>query len=424
MSSPAHTVGLRTGLRIVAHCPELTLKGENRKAFQKALEDNIDNRLGVAGLRRGTGLSKGRLVLTGHDDGKAVAATVAILRQIPGVSFITVCRWLHINDCLKRRDTPAWDRIAEPLVALARETYRPDASFAIKVNRTHKGFPASSGQAAASLGDALRTHTLWSQVNLSAPDQVFFLDIHPDGPYFYKEKIPGIGGLPFKTGGKVLALLSGGIDSPVAAFQLARRGCRVDFFHLSAGHLPPRRLPETPVARLARQLSRYTQRSRLFVAPYTYFDLALRGRQTGHELVLFRRFLLRMAERLAEKLYMGALVNGDSLGQVASQTLENIVSSARAVRIPVFRPLIGANKEEIIAAARALGTYDISIEPYKDCCALLAGGQRTRTRPAQLAGLEAKRLPDYEGLLQDSFRDMVCLEYKYGELLKVGPFLL
>ena len=194
------------------------------------------------------------------------------------------------------------------------------------------------------------------------------------------------------------------------------RFSQVDFFHLSASHMPRQEIVNSVIGRLAAQLSRYTQRSRLHVAPYTYFDLAMAGSNSGYELVLFRRFMMRTAEQLAHRLRALALVNGDSLGQVASQTLENLVSSSCVVGMPVFRPLIGSNKEEIIDLARRLGSYDIAIEPYKDCCALIARHPKTRSSHDRLVQLEAEQLPDYDKLIDRTLADIVRLEYRFGEL--------
>ena len=216
------------------------------------------------------------------------------------------------------------------------------------------------------------------------------------------------------TGGRVLALLSGGIDSPVAAFELAKRGCKVDFFHLSAT-FAQQRDDGTPVTRLARSLSRFTLQSRLFTAPATHLDLALTGPSTGFEAILFRRFLVRAGARVARRIGARALVTGDSLGQVASQTLENLVSVHRATEVPILQPLIGANKQQTIDTARRIGTYEISIEPYKDCCALLAESPRTSSEPEQLEQLEGDLLPSYDSLIDKTLHDLVWRRFECGE---------
>ncbi|MGH8272378.1 MAG: tRNA sulfurtransferase, partial [Gammaproteobacteria bacterium] len=252
--------------------------------------------------------------------------------------------------------------------------------------------------------------------NLSAPDRTFHIGIYPQGVLLYAERNIGLGGLPAGSSGRVLALLSGGIDSPVAAFLMARRGCRVDCLHFSANYLDRDHAADTPVGRLARRLSRYTQQLTLHVAPYVPFDLALTGQHSGYELVLFRRFMLRTAERLARRRRAVALVSGDSLSQVASQTLENLVALDAVATMPIFRPLIGLNKQEIITWARRIGSYETSIEPYKDCCALIGRGPKTRARADRLAVLEAERIGDYDALIETVLAETSTLHFEHGEL--------
>ena len=334
-----------------------------------------------------------------------------------GISSLAAARWLRSSDLAAEGGEFNWLFAEQEAVALAWDCIAADRSFAIRVNRTDKSLPADSLELGKRLGAAIRRETSWDKVDLRRPDRVFHVDVYPDGIYMYSEKLTGVGGLPTDTGGRVLVLLSGGIDSPVAAFSLAKRGCSVDFFHLSAGHVQYRDLENTVIARLARRLSEYTGHSRLFIVPYTYFDLALGDRSAGYALILFRRFMMRSAEVLAERIHARALVNGDSLGQVASQTLENLVSASRAVTVPILRPLIGSNKDEIIAVARRIGTYEISIEPYKDCCALIAQNPRTRSRHEHMLSMEQELLPDYEQLIERTLSDMVVLEYKFGTLV-------
>ena len=350
-------------------------------------------------------------------DVNEIPAVLAMLQQLPGISSLAAARWLRSSDLMLDGREFNWSFAEREAVAIARNCFEADRSFAIRVNRADKSLPANSLELGKRLGAAIRSETSWDKVDLSHPDQEFYLDIYPDGIYLYSEKLTGVGGLPTGTGGRVLALLSGGIDSPVAAFSLAKRGCTVDFFHLSAGHVQHQDLEHTVIARLARRLSEYTGHSRLFIVPYTYFDLALGDHSGGYALILFRRFMMRSAEVLAGRIHAPALVNGDSLGQVASQTLENLVSASLAVNIPILRPLIGSNKEEIISLARRIGTYEMSIEPYKDCCALIARNPRTRSRHEHMSSMEQDLLPEYEQLIERTLGDMVCLEFKYGTVV-------
>lgn len=405
--------------RILLHAPDITLKGRNQEEFRKRLLNNTRDRLEHAGYHWRVGAARGRMLVDVPEHGhEALPGVLAMLQRIPGVSSLAAARWLRSSDLVPDGGGFNWKFAEQEAVLLAREYFVPGSSFAIRVNRADKSLPVNSMELGKHLGAAIRRETGWDAVDLSHPKQVFYLDVYPDGFYLYGDKRIGVGGLPVGSGGRVLAMLSGGIDSPVAAFALAKRGCSVDFFHLSAGHIPQGELQQSVVARLACRLSEYTRHSRLFVVPYTYFDLALGDRHSGYGLILFRRFMMRSAEMLAKRIYALALVNGDSLGQVASQTLENLVSSSSAVEIPILRPLIGSNKEEIITQARSIGTYDISIEPYKDCCALIARNPRTRSRPEHMEALERDLLPEYDRVIERTFQDMICLEYKFGNLVQ------
>lgn len=408
--------------RILLHCPDITLKGRNQADFQRALVKNIKYKLARIGCSWGIGDSRGRAIVNIPEQSQVQAQmqnALHILQQTPGISSLAITRWLPASVCLASGQVD-WELLSQEMVSLASEHYMEDASFAIQVNRADKSIPTTSQELATRLGEAIRQYSEWQRVDLKKPDKKFYIDIYPDGFYLCGDKLKGVGGLPVGTGGRVLALLSGGIDSPVAAYMLAKRGCDVDFFHLSASHMQQRELENSVIVRLACQLSRFTQHSRLYVVPYTYFDLALTGQQTGFELVLFRRFMMRAAALLAEKVHAQALVNGDSLGQVASQTLENLVSSSRPVCIPVLRPLIGTNKEEIITEARRIDTYEISIQPYKDCCALISRHPKTRSKHEQLNDLEISLFGDYEKMIEDTFGDMVCLEFRCGELVDIN----
>ena len=401
--------------------PDITLKGRNQPDFQQALVKNVRRHLLRAGYRWNAGVSRGRVCILVPERGKVdIQDALSLLLKIPGVAALADALWIPPRQAFTEDRQINWDLLTPKVIDLAASAYRKHASFAVRFNRVDKKLLTTSGEVGERLGAAILQSTAWDKVNLKYPDSTFHIDAYPDGLYLYTDKLKGVGGLPVGTGGRVLALLSGGIDSPVAAYLLAKRGCEVDLFHLSASHLNPSEIADSVIGRLARQLSRYTRRTRLHVVPYTYFDLALKGRPTRYEVVLFRRFMLRAAAEQAGRIKALALVNGDSLGQVASQTLENMVSASRCIDMPVFRPLVGTNKDEIISMARWIGTYEISIEPYKDCCALIAGNPKTRSTHEAMVKLEQELIPDYSQLLEHTLQDMNVLEYAYGE--RAAPY--
>lgn len=401
---------------IAVHCAELILKGHNRASFTDRLVQQIGKRLAPIGLpgpirRRGA-----RLLIEIGAERDLLPQALQALGEIPGIAAYFPAQSYGWNQAGEDDDTLANGPVRALLLDLAYTLYRPGARFAVRVERHTPERAISARGLERKWGRAILEETPWPGVNLSAPDCIFHVALYPEGVLVYARRHTGLGGLPVGSSGRVLALLSGGIDSPVAAFLMARRGCTVNCLHFSASYLDRDRADATPVGRLAAQLSRYTQRLDLTVVPYTAFDLALTGPAGGYELMLFRRFMVRVAEQLARTQRTAALVTGDSLGQVASQTLENLTTLNAVATRPIFRPLIGFNKQEIIDFARRIGTYNISIEPYKDCCALIARRPKTRTQPDRLAVLEAKRLPDYPGLIDTVLGESVRLHFVAGRL--------
>lgn len=406
--------------RFLIHYGEIGLKGRNRPQFQKALQRNIRHRLARLGLEWDVERLHDRMVVhvppgNGQADAGGRAQASAALARVAGIVWFADAQWLPASAVRDADGAARYGALERCMIELAAPRHRAAAAFAVRVRRADKHFPARSDEVERVLGAAIIRETDWREVNLGDPDETFHADIHPEGIYVYAERSEGVGGLPVGTSGKVLTLLSGGIDSPVAAFLMAKRGCRVDFIHFTAALVQQQRAEEYKVARLARDLSRYTQRSRLHLVPYIHFDLALARGETRYELILFRRFMARVAEVLAARSGAQALVTGDSLGQVASQTLENIVSKSRAVEMPVLRPLIAYDKQEIVALARRIGTFAISVEPYKDCCAILSQNPKTLSEHTALCALEAQLLPGYGELIERTLADAVTLDYDCGD---------
>lgn len=401
--------------RILLHCPEITLKGRNQGDFRQRLHSNIAERL--------RGLGRGWRVISAHGracvecEGVSPAlleAALAAAAEVAGVESVSPTVYLPAAASGQDAGQPHWQAIEQALLGIAASAEPAGRRFAVRANRVDKRFPVRSRDIEARLGARLQAQGRFGPVDLDAPERRFHVDIYPDGLYLYTDRIAGVGGLPVGSGGRVLALLSSGIDSPVAAALLARRGCNVDFLHVAAGHAREAELLDHPVALLAARLSCYTLHSRLTVVPYTFFDLSLPASAGGLGVMLFRRFMLRVGAAVAARSGALALCTGDALGQVASQTLDNMVSASMALSLPVLRPLVAFNKQEIIARARRLGTYELSLLPAKDCCALLEGRPRTRTRPEQLAALEARCFADYDALLARTLAEAVTLRFAAG----------
>jgi thiamine biosynthesis protein ThiI len=400
---------------IAVHAAELVLKGHNRAQFESRLRHQIKTRLTHLGLEWPVKRVAGRIAIDIGSNRHGLDEALATLGEIPGIATFFPAMAFTPEAAGHNETELLTGPLREALLDLARREHHGDARFAVRVARHGAVSGFSTRRLERAWGQAILDETDWQGVNLSAPDCTFHIALYPNQVLLHSGRLPGLGGLPAGSSGKVLALLSGGIDSPVASFMMARRGCAIECLHFSANYINRDGAADTPVGRLARRLSRYTQNLTLHVVPYVPFDLALTGEPDGYELMLFRRFMLRTAAALARKRKAAALITGDSLSQVASQTLENIVALDAIATLPIFRPLIGLNKQAIIAQARAIGTYETSIEPYKDCCALIGRKPRTRARAERLDGLEAARLPDYDGLIRTALNEAVKLRFEFGE---------
>jgi len=286
-------------------------------------------------------------------------------------------------------------------------------SFKIEARRGTKEFPLNSQQLNEELGAFVQGLT-GAPVRLAGSELTCFVEIIGQHAYLYFEKIPGGGGLPARSGGKVLCLLSGGIDSPVAAYRLMRRGCHTFYVHF---HSFPHTTSESQdkVRRIIQILSRYQLESKLYMVPFADLQREIVAfAPPPLRVVLYRRFMVRIAEIIAAKEKAVALVTGDSLGQVASQTLQNLRVVSAATALPIFRPLVGDDKEDIIRLARILGTYEISILPDQDCCTLFVP-----KHPETMARLEqieqAESAFDVSGLVQSavdaSIRETILADF-------------
>jgi thiamine biosynthesis protein ThiI len=279
---------------------------------------------------------------------------------------------------------------------------RSFASFKIDARRGTKDFALNSQEINQELGAFVQSVT-GTAVRMENPDLTCFIELVGRNAYVYFEKIRGGGGLPHASGGKVLCLISGGIDSPVAAFRLIRRGCKALFVHFHSYPHTTRESQEK-VRRILQILSRYQLESKLFLVPFADLQREIMAyAPPALRVLLYRRFMIRIAESLALSEGAAALVTGDSVGQVASQTLENLRAVSSATELPIFRPLIGDDKEDIISTARAIGTYEISILPDQDCCTLFVPRHpETMARADQID--RAESLLDVARLVEDALR--------------------
>jgi tRNA uracil 4-sulfurtransferase len=340
---------------VIAHYQEIALKGKNRPWFLHRLVRNI--RLAVSDLDvHEVRTPMGRIEIVLGDE-----AVWHEIRERLGRMFGLA------NFSLARRVALDIDAIGD---ALVRDLPRgPVESFRIAVRRADKRFPIPSPEIERVLGRRVQDARGWN-VDLSRPALTIGVELVRNEAYYYFDKQPGPGGLPMGTAGRVAALLSGGIDSPVAAWRMMKRGCATTLIHF---HSYPflSRTSQDKARELAQLLTRYQFRTHLYLVPFGELQRQITLSVPGPlRVVIYRRMMLRIAERIARLRRAHALVTGEAVGQVASQTLENLTAIGEATALPVFRPLIGMDKDEITAQAEKLGTYTISIVPDEDCCTL------------------------------------------------------
>ncbi|GBC70535.1 putative tRNA sulfurtransferase [Candidatus Calditenuaceae archaeon HR02] len=340
---------------IIVAASEIMLKGGNRPRYERLLARNIAD--AVSGRGAKVYRRQARIIVEpgGSEDAEELALRIS---RIPGV------RWVRIGYLIPRD----YDLLMQIAVEKAREI--GPSRVAVEVSRADKSYPKTSLEIARELGERILS-TSGAVIDLKSPETIFWVSVLDDAFLFGWRRIEGVGGLPVGASGRVLALLSGGLDSPVAAWLMMKRGCIVDMLHIYAPPTPQEALSEK-IGELFLKLKETSPSSRLFLAPYHHFLSNTLSSKARLELALFRRFMLRLAEALSLEIGAKAIVTGDSVGQVASQTLESLHAASYGLRLVVLRPLAGYDKEEIIRLSKTLGFYELSIKSYKDCCSIVS----------------------------------------------------
>ena len=363
--------------RIVIHYAEIGLKGKNRRFFERQLQRNVRERLAGLGVT-GVDLLPGRL-LARLESETNVAAASERLRTVPGIAYFAPAYSAP-------KDVEA---IKEAVVEGLASNLQPPIyrSFKIATRRADKSFPLTSPDINAEVGGHVQAITGWA-VDLKNPELVIHIELLFKEAFFYFERIKGVGGLPVGVSGTVGLLLSGGIDSPVAGYYALKRGCNVVPIHFHSGPFGDWQGSEDKVRQLVAALRPYGLSRRYYVVPIGEIQQEMVAQAPAPpRILLYRRLMVRIAEELTRREGGLALVTGESLGQVASQTLESLAAVQAMATMPILRPLVGLDKQEIITQAQAIGTFDISIESGDDCCQFLMPRQVV-TRPS-LAEIEA-----------------------------------
>ena len=383
---------------IILHHHEIILKGNNRGFFERQLLANV--RAVLAGLvpRGGIGGGYGRFIVTLGAD-SPVEEIVRRLGRVFGIA--NVCTGLKVP-----QDVGAFCEAAEELLTGGRFS-----SIKVDTRRADKDFAVRSMDVNARVG-AFLCERYGVRADLTRPDETVYISIVDGTAYVYVSKVKGVGGLPSGVSGRVVSLLSAGFDSPVASWQMMKRGASVIFAHFHSMPYTTRQAVDQ-VEQIAEVLTRYQLRSKLYVIPFADVQnqIVLQSPQ-ALRIILYRRMMVRIACAIARKEKAEALVTGEAVGQVASQTLRNIRAIDEAAVYPILRPLSGADKEETMAVARLIGTFDISKEPYDDCCSFLAP-----RKPATWADLgevaQAESALDIPAQVETALARAETLQYHY-----------
>lgn len=373
---------------------EIALKGLNRRSFEDAMLKNLRRRLQDAGEFTVNSLQSTIYVLPGNKEADMDLAEERCAKIFGAVGYTRAGR---TEKDLQKICQLAGEYLAEELEAAA--------TFKVECKRSDKKFPYKSPEIAAEVGAYLLEQYPHLSVNVHTPDLTVWVEVREAEAYVHADTKPGAGGIPVGTGGKAAVLISGGLDSPVAAWQMAKRGVELTAIHFASPPYTSEQAHEK-VVRLLQKVSEYAGRIKMITVNFTKLQEAIRDHcQEDLGTVILRRFMLKAAERIAREEGCAALITGESLGQVASQTIQAIACTDAAVSMPVFRPLIGMDKSEIVKIAYQIDTYDISIEPFEDCCTIFTP-KHPRTRPILHFVEDAERAIDGEALLQEALEEL------------------
>lgn len=379
---------------------EIGTKGKNRYLFEDALVRQIKNALKYVGGSFVASKETGRIyvqALSDYDYDEVIEA----LQRVFGIAWI--CPMLQIEE----RD---FDNLKDVVVNYVKEAYE-DTNFTFKVDsrRADKNYPITSEQMNRDLGEVVLRAFPETKVDVHKPQVLLRVEIRKM-VNIYSKMIPGPGGMPVGTNGKSMLLLSGGIDSPVAGYMIAKRGVKIDAVYFHAPPYTSERAKEK-VVDLARLVARYSGPIPLYVVNFTEIQLYIYDKCPHEELtIIMRRYMMRIAEEIARKSEAMALITGESIGQVASQTVQSLVATNEVCTMPVFRPLIGFDKQEIVDISEKIGTFETSIQPYEDCCTIFVA-KHPVTKP------NLKIIKKSETNLQERIEEMMKTAIDTAEMI-------
>lgn len=386
---------------ILCKLGEVVLKGLNRRSFEMKLMSNIRRRTNRFGKFK-IYSKQSTIYVEPMEDTCNLDEAYAACKQVFGI--IAIARALP---CEKTKEA-----IFETAKLYLGDALTEAKSFKVESKRADKSFPLGSIQLSQWVGGALHDAYPHLKVDVHNPELTVYLEVREDAAYVHAPAEPAAGGLPIGMGGNAVSLLSGGIDSPVSSYMMAKRGCKLDMIHFAS---PPytSELAREKVLQLAKDLTAWCGRLNVFIIPFTEIQEEIRRKcPEDHYTLIMRRFMMRLADMLAKELRCKALITGECLGQVASQTMDALRVSGDVTDLPVLRPLIGMDKEEIVRIARHIGTFDTSILPYEDCCTVFTP-RHPKTKPHVEDVREMEQALDIEGLCRRAMeqREMVRIKF-------------
>lgn len=384
---------------ILVRYGEIILKGLNRPVFEDKLMANIKKSLhgfGKIDVMR----SQARIYIEPQEDSFDFNEAVQRLVKVFGIVSVSIVQ--KIKTDFEEIKKLSLDMVMERVDGLAHET-NGSISFKVEAKRGDKHFPMKSPEICAELGGYLLDNIPQLRVDVHNPDFILYVEVR-ESSYVYCDIISSNGGLPIGTNGKAALLLSGGIDSPVAGWMMAKRGMELEAVHFYSYPYTSERAKDK-VIDLTRILARYCYRIKLHIVPFTELQLEINDKCPEELLtIIMRRVMMKIAERIAVRNGALALITGESLGQVASQTLHALAVTNAVVKMPVFRPLIGMDKNEVIEIARKIETFETSILPYEDCCTVFVA-KHPKTRPVSAEVEKCEEVLQIEEMIEKAIND-------------------
>ena len=382
---------------------EIVLKGANKRQFEARLRQNVRRRMKMYG-NFGVYIMQSTVYVEPMDETCDVDGAWEACRSIFGVVSLCRCR-----PCEKQVDA-----IFEAIENYLGDDLDCARSFKVESKRSDKRFPLTSIQLSQEIGGRLAEAHPTVTVDVHHPDYTVYVEVRDLAAYVHGPAEPGAGGLPTGVGGRAMCLLSGGIDSPVAAYMIAKRGVEIEAVHFFS-YPYTSQLAKDKVVELARLVTKYSGKMTVNVVSFTEIQEAIRDNcPEEYFTLIMRRFMMDISQRIAKNDGCGALITGENLGQVASQTMEAMTVTGAVVDIPIFMPLVGMDKEEIVTIARKIGTMETSILPYEDCCTVFTP-KHPKTKPTLGQLLNVEKALDRESLIQRAMENIEKIKVSYHD---------